>query len=281
MKTRQEAYEFAQNISYNRNESIDLNLYSKEIQIAFVQGYFDKNGIITHDKENSSHFIGSSILCSNFKILESIQSIFKGIIQNELKHENGYYRLVHHGVNCLDFLGTIYENPIKSSKKYKEFLTYSSMIPRLQSSFFDCQIPLFKWAKTRPDAQAPYKANPSDSGWDLTLLEKIKEVGDVEFYATGIKICPDYGWYFDAVPRSSISKTDYMLTNSIGIIDRSYVGEILVPLRRMKEKPRKLELPARYIQIIPRPIAHGVVVEVEDLDETFRGIGGFGSSGTK
>ena len=98
-------------------------------------------------------------------------------------------------------------------------------------------------------------------------------------YDTGIKVQPAFGWYFDLVPRSSISKTGYMLANSIGVIDRTYVGPVLVPLRKVDPHAPDLELPARLVQIIPRPIVHIQWEEVEALDETARGAGGFGSTG--
>ncbi len=96
----------------------------------------------------------------------------------------------------------------------------------------------FKFCKNEKDAVDPYKKNASDSGYDLTLIKKIKTDGNVEFYDTGISVEPPYGYYFDLVGRSSISKSGYILANNMGIIDRTYRGNIIVPLIKMnKEKP--------------------------------------------
>ena len=139
------------------------------------------------------------------------------------------------------------------------------------------------WSKTREDAIEPSKVRASDSGYDLHLLEKIKTVGDVEFYDTGIRIKPNFGYYFTLVPRSSISKTGYMLANSIGIIDRTYLGNIIVALRKIDKNAEDLVLPSRLVQIIPNHIVHLQFKQVDDIDisGTERGDGGFGSSNKK
>ena len=70
-----------------------------------------------------------------------------------------------------------------------------------------------------------------------------------------------------------------MLANSVGVIDRAYTGEILVPLIKLDPNAPDLALPARIVQIIPRPIIAAEIVEVDDFDTTLRGDGGFGSTG--
>jgi dUTP pyrophosphatase len=125
----------------------------------------------------------------------------------------------------------------------------------------------------------PFKTRVSDSGYDITLIEKIKQTGDVEFYTTGIKIKPIYGFYFDLVPRSSIMKTGYMLANSVGIIDQGYFGEVIAGLIKVDKGAPDLELPARILQIIPRQAFHIEWELVNELPETQRGEGGFGSTG--
>jgi dUTP pyrophosphatase len=131
------------------------------------------------------------------------------------------------------------------------------------------------------DAVVPFKSRASDSGYDLTLIKKIKTTGNVEWYDTGIKILPDFGWYFISVGRSSIAKSGYMLANSIGIIDRAYTGSIIVPLIKIDPTTPELTLPIRITQIIPVPIIHAQLVEVDSLEETSRGSSGWGSSGVK
>ena len=135
----------------------------------------------------------------------------------------------------------------------------------------------FRYTLNTEGAVPPSKVRVSDSGYDLTLIRLVKKVGDVEFYDTGVSVTPPFGYYFDMVPRSSISKSNYMLANNVGIIDASYTGNIIVPLRNFGTET--LELPCRMVQIIPRRIEHFEPIQVDKLPNTNRGDGGFGSSG--
>lgn len=82
-----------------------------------------------------------------------------------------------------------------------------------------------------PKAEVPTRAHATDSGYDLTFIGVHKVVDDVIFFRTGISVQPPRGYYFEAVPRSSISKLPLAMANSVGIIDESYTGEIFVPVR--------------------------------------------------
>ena len=135
-----------------------------------------------------------------------------------------------------------------------------------------------KFAKSDTDAVSPCRAHGSDSGYDLTLIKALKTVGDVTFYSTCVSVDPPHGYYFDLVGRSSISKTGYMLANAIGIIDQSYRGDIIVPLRKVDKNAETLTLPAKIVQIIPRQWHHVQMVESSDLESTARGSAGFGST---
>ena len=70
----------------------------------------------------------------------------------------------------------------------------------------------------------PYKTRDSDSGFDLTLVEKKYMKGNLTMFGTGLSIQPQPGYYFDMVPRSIIKK-GYILANNVGIIDQGYTGK--------------------------------------------------------
>jgi len=177
----------------------------------------------------------------------------------------------------LDFLGKLYDSAsISLTRKRDLYLDWCTWVPATNVKV--PAHPLFKWNRILPSAVPPSKEYASDSGFDLTLLERTKKHGAVEFYRTGIRIQPAFGWYFDLVPRSSISKSGYMLANSVGIIDRAYVGEVLVPLIKIDPNAPDLPLPSRLVQIIPRQIVAAQLVEVDELESTARGDGGFGST---
>jgi len=82
------------------------------------------------------------------------------------------------------------------------------------------------------------------------------------------------------LPRSSISKTGLMMMNSVGVIDKSYRGELIAALWNTKDTPVTVEKGQRLVQIVARDM--GDITEctlVDQLPETSRGSGGFGSTG--
>tara|TARA_Y100000389_G_scaffold201059_1_gene242863 strand:- start:10490 stop:11230 length:741 start_codon:yes stop_codon:yes gene_type:complete len=140
------------------------------------------------------------------------------------------------------------------------------------------------FAKCKECAVIPSKAHQSDTGFDLTIIDKVKRIDEkTVLYGTGIKVIPPSGYYFEIVPRSSISKTGYILSNNIGIIDQSYRGELLVALTKINPEAPDIELPCRIAQLIPREYIHliPIVVSTDSFSDTTRGSGGFGSSGEK
>ena len=139
-----------------------------------------------------------------------------------------------------------------------------------------------KVVKTHKDAVIPSRVNDTDIGLDLVAIDKYKEnIGNstCNLYKTGIKVCPPQGYYLEIIPRSSISKSGWMLANSIGIIDPEYNGELLIPLIRINDKAPEPELPFRLCQLVLRKAYYPIPKQVNTLDETIRGDGCFGSTG--
>ena len=82
------------------------------------------------------------------------------------------------------------------------------------------------------------------------------------------------------LPRSSISKTGLMMLNSVGVIDKSYRGELIAALWNTKDTAVTVEKGQRLVQIVARDMSD--ITEctlVDQLPETARGSGGFGSTG--
>lgn len=186
-------------------------------------------------------------------------------------------------VDALDFMGRVYSginsNDLEGEAVYSKSLSaFTSWRQQIQGLTNNKNLN-FWFKRTREDAVEPYKARISDSGFDLTLVEKVDQIGIVSMYTTGVKVYADYGWYFILTPRSSIVKSGYMLANNCGIIDRSYTGEIIVPMIKLDPNAPDIECPSRLVQIIPTPIADFDFRETSlDMDSD-RGDKGFGSSG--
>ena len=131
------------------------------------------------------------------------------------------------------------------------------------------------------DAIIPFRAGENEVGFDLTIISKVKDISsNTAMYDSFISVQPPDGIYFEIVPRSSLSKTGYILTNSIGIIDPTYRGTIKVVLTKINPEAPDIELPNKRFQLIPRTFISNVfqVTEVRDLSNTSRGSGGFGST---
>ncbi len=139
--------------------------------------------------------------------------------------------------------------------------------------------PQIYYTKTLENAIIPTKAHYTDTGYDLVCINKVKDINKYTImYDTGITIQPPEGYYTEIVPRSSIVKSGYILTNSIGIIDCNYTGSLKICLTRLGNNIKELELPFCLTQLIIRKI-HNLEFEYKDkLNETERGERGFGST---
>ena len=92
----------------------------------------------------------------------------------------------------------------------------------------------------------------------------------------------EQGCHYTLEPRSSIFKTSFMMANSRGIIDKSYRGELKAPIVSVGSNLASIDAGTRLFQILAPDLGYIYqVVYVESLDETSRGSGGFGSTGTK
>jgi dUTP pyrophosphatase len=237
---------------------------NKSLLSAFMRGYFDKNGIIGYE---------NGLYCKIMLGNSNVNYFTSTFTNHNIDNEN----LVYSGNNALDMLAYLYENAEcyvqYNMDLYRYYCNYISNIS-------GTGVLSFKWAKSDINAVCPSKTHISDSGYDLTVIKKLKCVGRVVYYDTCIKVEPNYGWYFDVVPRSSLSKTGYMLANSVGIIDRTYTGNIIIALMKVDLDMPDIELPYRCAQMIPRQTVHMKAIEVSETDIgiTDRGTGGFGST---
>lgn len=260
------------------------NSISDELMVHFIRGFFDGDGWVSNIRKNKKSYPTCGIGGNSKNMIFSIYE-FMNISGTRSQDGSGSFYIEYSNNNALDFMGKIYEDLSSGlflRRKLELFEDWCAWVPSLSGSGMWGNNPYFKWSKTRKDAVSPQKSRISDSGFDITLLEKIKTFGEVGFYTTGIKIQPSFGWYFDLVPRSSIVKSGYMLANGVGVIDRTYIGPILVPLIKVDKSQKDIELPCKLVQLIPRPIIHIEPVYVDnecDLDSTQRGEGGFGSTG--
>lgn len=138
-----------------------------------------------------------------------------------------------------------------------------------------------KIKKLVKEAVIPKYAHPNeDAGLDLTATSITYQHG-CWVYGTGLAIEIPKGHVGLLFPRSSNRKTDAYLTNSVGVIDSGYRGEIMLSFKnrdaRIDEQPYKVGDRIGQIIIIPYPQIE--FEEVDELSDSHRGEGGHGSSG--
>lgn len=141
-------------------------------------------------------------------------------------------------------------------------------------------MPKFKVKRLTSTARLPERTHDTDTGYDL-FADRVETTGKLVTVYTGIAIQPEQGFYCEVVPRSSISKKYMSLANSVGVIDYSYRGEIILKFYRHIDEflATNVEVGEKIAQLIVRWRFDAEWEEVDNLDETARGAGGFGSTG--
>lgn len=134
------------------------------------------------------------------------------------------------------------------------------------------------------DAILPIRAHKGDAGIDLTcttITQEINECGQLSIiYHTGLAMEIPEGYVGLLFPRSSISNKSLMLTNSVGVIDSGYRGEVMAKMRSTTDVVPAIYKPGeKFAQLVLVPIPEYTIAEVAELSETERGEGGFGSTG--
>ena len=136
-----------------------------------------------------------------------------------------------------------------------------------------------KVKKLHKDAVIPTYARLGDAGLDLTAISVEMDENCNHVYHTGLAIEIPQGYVGLIFPRSSISKTDMCLRNSVGVIDSGYRGEITFKFKRFVDGVKLYNEGDRVGQLIIIPYPNITLVESDELSETERGQGGYGSSG--
>lgn len=138
-----------------------------------------------------------------------------------------------------------------------------------------------KILKLTEDAIVPKYAKPGDAGMDLTAISA--DFSDLNYltYHTGLAVEIPEGYVGLLFPRSSVYKTGQQLTNSVGVVDSGYRGEIMLKYtRNINETERVAYSPGDRIgQLIILPYPQVEFEEVDHLSNTERGSGGYGSTG--
>ena len=119
------------------------------------------------------------------------------------------------------------------------------------------------------------------AGLDVVAAESLTLApGQRHAVATGFAIAIPHGWEVQVRPRSGLAlKNGISVLNTPGTIDSDYRGEVKVILANLGSEPFQVVRGERIAQLVPSPVQRARFEEVDDLDDTARGAGGFGSTG--
>jgi dUTP pyrophosphatase len=127
----------------------------------------------------------------------------------------------------------------------------------------------------------PSYATPGAAGLDVVAAEDATLApGARHAVATGFAIAIPAGYEVQVRPRSGLAlKNGITCRNTPGTIDSDYRGEVKVILANLGAEPFEVRRGERIAQLVPAPVQQAAFREVDDLDSTDRGAGGFGSTG--
>jgi len=139
-----------------------------------------------------------------------------------------------------------------------------------------------KIKKLNENAIIPSYAKAGDAGMDLVATSIISENDIQVTYGIGLALEIPEGFVGLIFPRSSVRKTRLMLSNSVGVVDSGYRGELQATFNKVNqnsiaENDYKIGDRIAQLMIIPHPYVD--FIEANELSNTERGEGGFGSTG--
>ena len=135
--------------------------------------------------------------------------------------------------------------------------------------------------KLNEKAIIPTSGSPYSAGYDIYSLEDLEvEAGETVLAKTGLALEIPEGYFGAVYARSGLaSKKGLRPANCVGVIDSDYRGELIIALHNDSEKTQKVVQGDRIAQLVITPYLSVEFKETEELSETKRQSGGFGSTG--
>jgi|SRR5579872_1305919 len=135
----------------------------------------------------------------------------------------------------------------------------------------------------RPEAKAPTIAHPGeDLGYDLYAAESVSfapRSGGIVPTGISIELTDASGKPMGALVRDRSSMAVRRIITTAGVIDSGYRGEIRIVMENLSDKPQEIHAGDKIANLIPYPVLTGAIKVTEELAESSRMAGGFGSSG--
>ncbi|XP_071493135.1 uncharacterized protein [Diadema antillarum] len=141
--------------------------------------------------------------------------------------------------------------------------------------------PVLRYAKLAPDAKEPVRGSDQAAGYDLfSNADMVVPSKGKALVPTDIQIALPEGCYGRIAPRSGLAVKKFIDVGA-GVIDRDYRGNVRILLFNFSEEDFQVNKGDRIAQLVCEKIFMPSLEACESLEETERGAGGFGSTGTK
>nr|DAY24822.1 MAG TPA: dUTPase [Caudoviricetes sp.] len=137
-----------------------------------------------------------------------------------------------------------------------------------------------KIKKLSKNVELPKQSTQGAAGMDFYLPQPVRfEPNRSKKVPLGVAVEIPEGYVMLLIPRSSMWTTPLRMPNSVGVIDSDYRGEVCALLQNTHHLAWTAEAGERLVQGVIVPVPEVQIQEVEELSETSRGVGGFGSTG--
>lgn len=146
------------------------------------------------------------------------------------------------------------------------------------------ETPTLRVRRLATDAPLPAYQTEGSAGLDIAAYlpdgDVVMQPGDIRLIPTGLSMAIPAGFEGQVRARSGLStKHGICLPNAPGTIDSDYRGELKIALINLGREAFSVKHTMRICQLVIAPVAHAKIIEVDELDPTVRGAGGFGSTG--
>lgn len=228
---------------------------NKELLNCFVQGFFEKSGSITLGTI-LNHNVESKIVSSNIKVVNDIKNMYRSIAEpSYFDYKSGF--LCYTNNNTVNFLHEIYS---KSDARFRNKSMYNKYIEILKYDHPKHHIPFCRFIKLRNDAVSPSKIKASDLGYNLTILEKIKDIDTkTGIYDTFIKVEPCFGFYTKIVCTKELIERGFRLEKYVDNSNNS----LKVVLTKIDDTFPDLKLPISNCCVLI--LEKGIYYEMEEV----------------
>jgi len=207
---------------------------------------------------------------------------------------SGLYRLVYEFLPGrrfqLELEGTLLEKRLSGEglleeiKTLRERLGYYDIVPLVEMrrlEGYGGEGVILRVKRLDPDMEPPSYAHPGDAGLDIRSAEDVVILpGERALVSTGFSMALPEGYAAFVQPRSGLAARDGIsIVNTPGLVDCHYRGEVKVILINHGSEPFRVRRGDRIAQMVIQKVEAARVEVVEELEETARGEGGFGSTG--